>query len=33
MPQAALCEAGDELSAGLQRMMPGCCCEKTALGF
>jgi len=33
MPQAALCEAGDEPIAGLQRMMPGCCCEKTALGF
>lgn len=33
MPQAALCEAGDELFAGLQRMMPGYCCEKTALGL
>ncbi|MEN0585696.1 MULTISPECIES: B3/4 domain-containing protein [unclassified Kosakonia] len=33
MPLDALCEAGDELIAGLQRMMPGCRVEKTRLGF
>lgn len=33
MPKAALCEAGDELIAGLQRMMPGCSSQMSLLGF
>lgn len=33
MPKAALCEAGDELIAGLQRMMPGCRSQMSLLGF
>lgn len=33
MPLDALCEAGDELIAGLGRMMPGCHTEKSLIGF